>query len=256
MNQLSKKTHTLKQDVKSQGYSFSRPTSATDKSHDTVDISEESESEKRKAKDPKTKIQSGGPGMISDITALSEKYAGVSYKKSRAQDKFSNLEQKYLGKSTRKLETRKYSDDEEHSDTAVHNVRERRKYSNHNDSLKVSEKEKSKPRILESESSSDEDLARYLNESLSVGNLRKVSDKSKTRKSASSSDDSKDSGSDVFDFHNIMTVADIMGNVTDEDESKAQEEIKDSISSEVSEQCAEGTGSPNKQKGKSGVSVE
>lgn len=256
LNQLSKKTHTLKQDVKSQGYSFSRPTSATDKSHDTIDISEESESEMRKDKYPKTNIGTGGPGKISDITALSEKYAGTSFKKSRAQDKFSNLEQKYLGKSTRKLETSS-SDDEEQSDKTVNSKRDKnmhkkqeKKHSNQTDFLKASGKEKEKSRILDSESSFDEDLARYLNESLSTGNLRKVNSNAETRKSESSSDEDK--GSNIFDFHNIMTVADIMGQVTDEGESQVQEEeireSQHSISSEVSELCTEESTSPHKKK--------
>ncbi|XP_037779610.1 uncharacterized protein DDB_G0283697-like isoform X2 [Penaeus monodon] len=251
LNQLSKKTHTLKQDVKSQGYSFSRPTSATDKSHDTIDISEESESEMRGDKYPNT----GGPGKISDITALSEKYAGTSFKKSRAQDKFSNLEQKYLGKSTRKLETRSSSDDEKQSDKNVHSARDKnmqKKHSNQTDFSKASGKERSKPRILDSESSIDEDLARYLNESLSTRNLRKVYNNSETKKSESSSDDSEDKGSNIFNFHNIMTVADIMGHVTDEGESKVQEEeireSEHSISSEVSELCTEENTSPHKKK--------
>ncbi|XP_047476326.1 uncharacterized protein DDB_G0284459-like isoform X2 [Penaeus chinensis] len=255
LNQLSKKTHTLKQDVKSQGYSFSRPTSATDKSHDTIDISEESESEMRKNKYPNTNVGTGGPGKISDITALSEKYAGTSFKKSRAQDKFSNLEQKYLGKSTRKLETRSSSDDEEKSDKNVHSARDtnlHKKHSNQTDFPKTSGKERSKPRLLDSESSIDEDLARYLNDSLSTGNLRKVNNNSETGKSELSSDDSEDRGSNIFNFHNIMTVADIMGHVTDEGESKVQEEeireSQHSISSEVSELCTEENTSPHKKK--------
>ncbi|XP_063603943.1 uncharacterized protein DDB_G0271670-like [Penaeus indicus] len=255
LNQLSKKTHTLKQDVKSQGYSFSRPTSATDKSHDTIDISEESESGLRKDKYPNSNVGTGGPGKISDITALSEKYAGTSFKKSRAQDKFSNLEQKYLRKSTKKLDTRSSSDDEEQSDKNVHSARDKnvhKKHSNQTDLPKASGKERSKPRLLDSESSIDEDLARYLNESLSTGNLRKGYNNSETRKSESSSDDSEDGGSNIFNFHNIMTVADIMGQVTDEGESNVQEEeireSQHSISSEVSELCTEENASPHKKK--------
>lgn len=96
-----------------------------------------------------------------------------------------------------------------------------------------------------------------MNESLSTGNLRKVNSNAETRKSESSSDEDK--GSNIFDFHNIMTVADIMGQVTDEGESQVQEEeireSQHSISSEVSELCTEESTSPHKKKGKAGVTM-
>lgn len=220
LNQLSKKTYTLKQDAKTLVYSSSRPTStAEEPSDDELESSDKSNSPVRTHK-LSSLTQRKDIESLSDIAALSKKYEDTGHRKTYSYDKISNLEEKYLKKH-------KASKDVARSEISKSTNRQVKIGSDH-------AAYRRQPRLMSDSSSVDEELARYLNETSLTdeldGNLPGAGAVTKNHSSSEICDDSID---EVINFNNILTVNDILGQVTDSDSKSDHKSVSRKCEGEI-----------------------
>ncbi|XP_042230573.1 NK-tumor recognition protein-like [Homarus americanus] len=235
LNQLSKKTYSLKQDAQTSGHSFSRRTSTADKCSDSeLNLSDENGSPIRTDK-LSSLTQRKEVGSVSDITALSEKYRESRHKKPHSHDKLSSLEQKYLKKhkSIKDIIVSESSDDPDYNKASLQKSADL-KLKNKSNSIKKTPNSTmqqksidfrhdnvSRTHLMSPDSSVDEELAQYLKETSLTDNQNDGFLKgSAVTRSYSVTEDSDGSMDEVIKLDNILTVDDILGQMTD-DESKA-----------------------------------
>ncbi|XP_063852215.1 uncharacterized protein DDB_G0271670-like isoform X3 [Scylla paramamosain] len=208
LNQLSRKTHHLKQNSRPWEDSASSVSGAD---HPPDDLSVSSDlSLHVDSRAPKThshqKTATGG--LLSDITALSDKYSGSKDKKSPTKDKFSTLEEKYLRKyninasgpknhePSRETKQRKNAAEKDQADKS---------------DLRVTPKASKGANYDSSEDIDDENLAHYLSE-VTLTSEKLGSDKEST---AAGNSETNDSSDDVLNLKNVIDVEELLGEEED-----------------------------------------
>ncbi|XP_045129374.1 peptidyl-prolyl cis-trans isomerase 1-like isoform X2 [Portunus trituberculatus] len=206
LNQLSRKTLRLKQDNQPWEDSVSS-VSGADHPPDELSASLQVDTGA-----PKThSYQKARPGgLLSDITALSDKYSVSKDKKSPTKDRFSTLEEKYL---------RKYNLNAS-SPKSHERSRETKERKNEGDkfSLHVTSKARTAAKYDSSEDIDDENLAHYLSE-VTLTSEKLDSDK---ESNAAGNSEENDSSGDVLNLKNVIDVEELLGE--EEDSSRSLQE--------------------------------
>ncbi|XP_071537060.1 uncharacterized protein [Panulirus ornatus] len=231
LNQLSRKTYSLKQDVQSWSSTSSHPSRAEDKSDDDLHLSNESGSPVRTENQSSLKQKKEVAGSISHVGSY-KKHIGFVIKKTFTDDRFSSLEQKYLKKpspSKKSTGSKILDGHKQNHGNAFHQQRaEEMKYDGQANSDKKATKStirqteysnnassKSKALMISDESSVDEELARYLNETSLTSNQGDEFHLDAKKSTAHSfSEDCDDSMDEVLNLDNILTVEDILDQIT------------------------------------------
>nr|XP_053646392.1 peptidyl-prolyl cis-trans isomerase 1-like isoform X2 [Cherax quadricarinatus]XP_053646401.1 peptidyl-prolyl cis-trans isomerase 1-like isoform X2 [Cherax quadricarinatus]XP_053646409.1 peptidyl-prolyl cis-trans isomerase 1-like isoform X2 [Cherax quadricarinatus]XP_053646420.1 peptidyl-prolyl cis-trans isomerase 1-like isoform X2 [Cherax quadricarinatus]XP_053646429.1 peptidyl-prolyl cis-trans isomerase 1-like isoform X2 [Cherax quadricarinatus] len=225
LNQLSKKTYSLKHDTRTLGYSSPRPTSTVDRAFDDeLTSSNESDSSVRKDK-LCSPIHRKGIDSDSNIATPNKQQKDHGHK--QTYDKISNLEKKYIKNfrpSNDVTDVHNYnnsllrhkamisSDKQAHfnelSKLTVRQV--------NIDSMQVPDRRK--PQLVSITSSVDEELAQYLNETSLTDELDgKFQDAAAVTKNHSFTEECN-TINELINFDNILTVDDVLGQMTDSED--------------------------------------
>ena len=231
LNQLSRKTHHLKQDGQPWEDSVSSPSGGD---HPPSELSVSSNlSFHAESREPKTYSHrktpggGGGGGHLSDITALSEKYSHSKGEKSVNKDKFSTLEEKYLKKYNINASSTNKSHELLKETKHRNNLAERSEGRDRSGTKNQEPKERKTQAsaVYSSEEIDDENLAHY---------LRQVSltseEYSGNKYNNDTNNKTDDSIDDVLNLKNIID-ADILGEDENSDKSYHLSPVDQSVGS-------------------------